>query len=84
MHDISHTSHEPQLQRALHEEVADVEPRNLLGQILDAAHRPAWWLMSFLATVGVLLILAGLLLLTWGQEQPAPAPSPASTHPWEA
>ncbi|MCK2219748.1 hypothetical protein MF672_039025 [Actinomadura sp. ATCC 31491] len=79
-----HPYYEDAARRAFHEEVADVEPRYVLPQILTGARRREAWLLALTATIGALLILAGLLLLTWGQEQPPAAPKTISTRPWEA
>lgn len=76
----------PRLRRALSDEVAAVHPAYVLPEIRRAARRREVWLLALVVTVavlGTLLIVVGLLL-TWGQEQPAPSPSTSSTRLWEA
>jgi hypothetical protein len=73
MRDTAHAvAHEALLARALHAEVADMHPRPLLDEILDAAPHRSWlclWVLA--ATVGALLILAALLLAA-SHRQPTP------------
>ncbi|MEV4174026.1 hypothetical protein [Nonomuraea sp. NPDC049709] len=78
--------YENALGRAVHEEVAGVEPAYVLPQIQRRAHHRETWLLALVVTVaalGTLLVLVGLLL-EWGQEQPAPTTPSSSTRPWEA
>ncbi|MEV4287406.1 hypothetical protein AB0K40_18020 [Nonomuraea bangladeshensis] len=76
--------YENALGRTFHEEVADVHPPYVLPQILRGARRREAWLTALLCGALAALILAGLLLLTWGQEQPPAAPQTISTRLWEA
>lgn len=84
MPDQPHTCNEPALRQALVDAVTTVEPQPALPQVLAAAaRRREAWLITLAATIGALLILAGLLL-AWGHDQPAPPAPATSTRLMEA
>lgn len=83
MHDLTNpvrqaVDHEQLLRAALHAEVDRLEPCDCLTTI--RTRRIGVWLVALVATVGVLMILAGLLMLN-ARHEPPPAPT---SSPWEA
>lgn len=79
MHDLTTATREHALRAALHEAVADVEPCDCLDAIrarARAAVRPdlPLWLVAVAATVGLLLIVIGLVQMADPDESP-PAPT---------